>query len=175
MQPTSALTQMYYSSDSLQMGHYKSIFYHQKYEKPKNERKQTKRLFGYLSLLCMILSVVSAKEIRVAPQALSQWSFYGEGFVAVDAQQGYMVLAETPGSKGVMLVSPESYDGDIVVSYQIRPLTPESVLVAVLSVSDRGAVSAAFQFPEDYDGNCGMDSYTGARVTIIGADGLMIS
>jgi hypothetical protein len=115
---------------------------------------QNKRLFGYLSLVCLLLSAVSGKEIRVAPEALSQWSFYGKGFVAVDAQQRHTVLAETPGSKGVMLVSPASYDGDLVVSYKIRPLTPESVLVAMLSVSDRGA-DATLHFPEDYDGNMG--------------------
>jgi len=112
---------------------------------------QNKRLFGSLSLVCMVLSPVSAKEIRVEPEALSQWSFYGEGFVAVDAQQRHTVLVEAPGSKGVMLVSPESYDGDLVVSYEIRPLTPESVLVAMLSVSDRGA-DATLHFPENYDG-----------------------
>ncbi|MDA9589759.1 hypothetical protein N9R65_03095 [Opitutales bacterium] len=115
---------------------------------------QNKRLFGYLSLVCLLLSPVSAKEIRVSPGALSQWSFYGGGFVAVDAQQQHTVLAETPGSKGVMLVSPASYDGDLVVSYKIRPLTPESVLVAMLSVSDRGA-DATLHLPEDYDGNMG--------------------
>ena len=115
---------------------------------------QNKRLFGYLSLVCIMLSPVSAKEVRVAPEELSEWSFYGEGFVAVDAQQQHTVLAEMPGSKGVMLVSPESYDGDLVVSYQIRPLTPESVLVAMLSASDRGA-DTTLHFPENYDGNMG--------------------
>lgn len=115
---------------------------------------QNKRLFSYFSLLCLLLSAVSGKEIRVAPEDLSEWSFYGKGFVAVDAQQQYTVLAETPGSKGVMLVSPTSYDGDLVVSYQIRPLTPESVLVAMLSVSDRGA-DATLNFPENYDGAMG--------------------
>ena len=115
---------------------------------------QNKRWFGYLSLFCLLLSAVSGKEIRVAPEALSEWSFYGEGFVAVDAQQRHTVLAEAPGSKGVMLVSPESYDGDLALSYKIRPLTPESVLVAMLAVSDRGA-DAALHFPGDYDGAMG--------------------
>lgn len=115
---------------------------------------QNKRWFGSLTLVCMLLSPVSAKEIRVSPGSLSQWSFYGGGFVAVDTQQQHTVLAETPGSKGVMLVSPRPYDGDLVVSYKIRPLTPESVLVAMLSVSDRGA-DATLHLPEGYDGNMG--------------------
>lgn len=115
---------------------------------------QSKRSHGCLVLLWMVFSTVAADEVQVSPEELGQWSFYGAGFVAVDAQQRFTVLAETPGSKGVMLVSPEPYDGDLVVSYKIRPLTTESVLVAMLSVSDRG-VDATLDLPEDYDGNMG--------------------
>jgi hypothetical protein len=104
--------------------------------------------------LLFAVSAVSATEFKVDPEALSEWTFYGEGFVAEDAQGQFTVLAETPGSKGVMLVSPESYAGDFELSYKIRPLTPESVLVAILSASDRGA-AASLSFPLDYDGSMG--------------------
>lgn len=93
-----------------------------------------------------------AKEIRIGSKELEKWGFFGKGFVVADSQQEQLVLSELPGSKGVMLVSPDSYRTDIVVSYKIRPLTPESVLVIMLSASDRGE-NNRITFPDGYDGN----------------------
>lgn len=115
---------------------------------------QNIRSHGCLVSLWMVFSTVAAEAVQVSPEELGQWSFYGAGFVAVDAQERFTVLAEMPGSKGVMVVSPEPYDGDLVVSYKIRPLTPESVLVAMHSVSNRG-VDTTLDLPEGYDGNMG--------------------
>ena len=76
----------------------------------------------------------------------------GQGFQAqVD---GAMLIAEYPGSKGVMLVSPELYQGDVKASFDVLPLTPESVLVVMLAASDDGT-GTALTFPEGYDGNIG--------------------
>ncbi len=106
----------------------------------------------FLFFICLSVSGVSAKEIRVGYEELGEWVFFGKGFVAEDSKQGHTVLAEIPGSKGVMLVSPKSYSKNIVLSYKIRPLTPESVLVVLLSASDRGE-KKSISFPNEYNGN----------------------
>ena len=95
---------------------------------------------------------VSAKEIKVGYKDLGEWTFLGSGFVATDSNQKQTIFAENPGSKGVMLVSPTSYSKDIVLSYKIKPLTPESVLVVLLSASNKGE-KKKITFPKEYDGN----------------------
>ncbi len=114
---------------------------------------KSKLIVLFVSFICLSVSgALSAKEISVGSKELEKWAFFGKGFVAVDSNQEQIVLAELPGSKGVMLVSPVSYPKNIVLSYKIRPLTPESVLVALLSASDKGEKSG-ITFPNDYDGN----------------------
>jgi len=108
--------------------------------------------YVYVSLFCIFAAVLNGTQRTVEPDALAQWSFFGEGFVALDVQAQHIVLAETPGSKGVMLVSPESHLGDCTLSYKIRPLTPESVLVAILAASNCGP-DGDLDFPENYNGN----------------------
>jgi len=106
----------------------------------------------FLTIICLSFNSVIAKEIKVGNEELGKWTFYGKGVVAEDLNQGHTVLAETLDSQGVMLVSPETYSKDIVLSYKIRPLTPESVLVVQLSASDKGETNS-ISFPNDYDGN----------------------
>jgi hypothetical protein len=114
---------------------------------------KSKKIVLFATLICLSVScIVTTKEINVGLKDLEKWTFYGEGFVAVDSAQEQIVLSELPGSKGVMLVSSGSYPGNIVLSYKVRPLTPESVLVVLLSASDKGEKSS-ITFPKDYNGN----------------------
>jgi hypothetical protein len=114
---------------------------------------RSKLIVLFVSFICLSVSAtLSAKEIRVEYEELEKWSFFGKGFVVADSKQEQIVLSELPGSKGVMLVSPASYPKNIVLSYKIRPLTPESVLVVLLSASDRGEKSSII-FPNGYNGN----------------------
>jgi len=95
-------------------------------------------IFFVFLFLISVFGYLSAKEIRIASKDLEKWVFYGKGFVVADSHRDQLILSELPGSKGVMLVSPESYPANIVLSYKVRPLTMESVLVILLSDSDRG-------------------------------------
>lgn len=106
----------------------------------------------FLLLIFFVYFPVSAKELSVGFEQLQQWPFFGHGFVAADAKQKHIVLAELPGSQGVMLVSPQSYPENMILSYQVMPLTPESVLVAAIAASDKGA-SEEITIPADYDGS----------------------
>jgi hypothetical protein len=109
-------------------------------------------------LLCLLfayglaLGNSSAEAIDFEYYKLGEWVFYGEGFATTDTEQGVTILAEVPGSKGVMLVSPNPYPENLVLRYKVRPLTPESVLVVMLSASDKGP-GEGISFPTDYDGS----------------------
>lgn len=100
------------------------------------------------------IAEVTAQEIKVEPEELLKWDFWGTGLIAADVDLKQVLLTEFPGSKGVMLVSPGAYGKDIVVSFRVKPLTPETVLVVLLSASERGDNNGLY-LPSDYDGSMG--------------------
>lgn len=74
----------------------------------------------------------------------------GKGKVEKSGSQ--VAMQESDDSKGIMLVSPNVYDNDVVVRYKVMALTPATVLVALLSVSDLGE-SEQLTVPANYDGS----------------------
>ena len=89
----------------------------------------------------------------VAPETLeTEWDFHGIGSSAAQNRMFYM--EEARGSRGVMIVSPEAYEGDITIRYELMPMNAASVCVAVLFASDVGP-STGITLPEDYDGSMG--------------------
>jgi len=85
------------------------------------------------------------------PNELLLWDFYGIGDLApMDTET--IRMSEGENSKGVMIISPESYPGDVTLSYQVNALNPASVLVALLCLSDPGNPDA-MTVPVSYDGN----------------------
>lgn len=80
---------------------------------------------------------------------LMEWEFHGMGTVAKQGSQ--LLLSESEGSKGVILVSPSSYGKNIIVSYDVMTLTPASVLVVMLSSSN--TESQSLEIESDYDGS----------------------
>ena len=80
---------------------------------------------------------------------VKKWDSYGVGLV--DSYHNQLVLSEGEASLGAMVVSPESYCGDIKVSFDAMALQPAAVLVASLAVEN--LESDELSFPEDYDGN----------------------
>jgi len=113
---------------------------------------RTHPFFLIIVLLNLLASsLLSAEEVTVQDLA-SQWDFYGEGSRKVEGRLFYM--KEDPGSKGVMIVSPESYGENIRVSYEIMPMNAASVLVFALNASDAGD-GKSLTLPEGYDGSMG--------------------
>ncbi len=90
----------------------------------------------------------------VTAEDLSKWDFYGLG-KAFNAGGGQFCLMENDTTFGVILISPESYEGDLVVRYNTLALTSSTVLVFMHSVSDRER-SDALSIPEDYNGGMGL-------------------
>jgi hypothetical protein len=86
-----------------------------------------------------------------SPNELIFWNFFGIGELApMDAET--MRMSEGEDSRGVMIISPESYPGDVTLSYRVKALNSASVLVALLSVSDPGEPDT-MSVPAGYDGN----------------------
>jgi hypothetical protein len=121
-----------------------------------------KTLFLVLPLL--ILSwPVSYGQGRESVKQLDEWTFYGQGTKLLEGHGQYLIKENPDASKGVGLISPESYSTNVVMRYKVMALTPATVLVAILSASDRGE-SSQLSLPENYDGSIkfwsgGCDNY----------------
>ncbi len=113
-----------------------------------------KMLVCFLLMLLFACTAV-AGEFKVEPQELARWHLRGDGGVAVDSLGKQVLLAEWPGSKGLILASPAAYGTDVVLSYRVRPLTPETVLVVLLSYSGKEGDRPGLNLPADYDGSMG--------------------
>ncbi len=133
--------------------------------------------FGII-ILIMIISFGCSKEERVKPgpenqmkavpqqkadtegkeqineSKLFQWAFLGRGEINIDEGNKALFMTETEGSKGVTLVSPESYGENCVVTLKAKPMSYESVIVIMLNVSNKDT-GGEIEIPADYDGNFG--------------------
>jgi len=118
----------------------------------RNEGKAMKTIVSMSVAAALLIGVtVSAEEISTETIA-DAWTSYGQGVVRY--QNRMLFLQEAEDSKGVGVVSPEAYGENVVVRYELMPMNPASVCVAVLSASDDGE-SGKLTIPEGYDGNGG--------------------
>ena len=109
-------------------------------------------LLGALLLSSMSSGTLVAEAIETKTIAES-WTSYGKGVVRF--QNRMLLLQESEKTKGVGVMSPEAYGEDVILRYEIMPMTPASVCVAVLSASDQGD-GKSLTFAKDYDGGIGM-------------------
>ena len=104
-----------------------------------------KKSFTTAVVLALLVHPASAGQTT---NPFDEWVLIGEGFSArVDDA---VLLSEYPGSKGIMLISPDSYGADVAIEFDIMPLNPESVLVAMIAASSSGNT---LSFPDNYDGS----------------------
>jgi hypothetical protein len=89
-------------------------------------------------------------KTTVSSNELSNWIVLGKGKVEKSGSQ--IAMQESDDSKGIMLLSPDVYDNDVIVRFKAMALTPATVFVAVLAASDEGE-SEDLTIPDDYDGN----------------------
>ncbi len=112
-----------------------------------------KTLVVPICLLFPLSPIRSETEVLSAKDLAENWSFHGMGVGRVQNRMFYMAEAEE--SAGVMLVSPNAYQGDLVLRYEIMPLNPGSVCVAILSAGS-GSEPGAPLLPPEYDGGMGV-------------------
>ena len=91
--------------------------------------------------------------VSVSQDELLTWTRLGIGSVSKSGPS--VALQESEDSKGIMLVSPDTYGPDVIIRYKVLALTPATVLVAFLSLSDKGE-SNELTIPEGYDGSLGL-------------------
>ena len=100
-------------------------------------------------VLAILLTVGVPSWGQSNPVDIARWQLMGNGFTA--ETPGALLLAEYPGSKGVMLVSPSVGSCSTSITFEVLPLNPESVIVVILSASDSGA-KETLTFPPSYAG-----------------------
>lgn len=103
-------------------------------------------VIGILITMCL-----NAQEIRdsFTHNDLEKWSAYGLG--KIEANHKQTVMWEEDGAVGYMLVSPKSYSGDVMISYDIMAMNAASVLIVELNAHDSSDFD--LDIPSDYDGN----------------------
>src|SRR6056297_389041 len=86
-------------------------------------------------LLAVIQSFSTTFAQEIPLEDLNEkWSFYGKGLRQMNF--GMFHMQEGPDSKGVMVVSPEPYEANVILRYEMMPLSASSVCVILLSASD---------------------------------------
>lgn len=73
-------------------------------------------------------------EEGISSQELSKWKTIGKGKTSIKDHE--FVFEEIDSSDGFFLVSPKSYQGDMVIQYKIKALSKASVLIVLFSASD---------------------------------------
>ncbi len=138
-----------------------SIKYYSKSDySDRRDMKGFKTLGRFLSKWFLVVALITpfavfdllAKEVT-ADELGSDWSFYGKGVKTVE--RGMFYMKEDTDSLGVMIISPEAYDSDVVVTYQIMPMNAASVCVVILSATD-AENPESFTIPAGYDGSAGI-------------------
>ena len=103
--------------------------------------------FGAIGLALVFCSLsVQAETVTITPEEKAdKWVFLGRGSRAAQNRMFYM--EESQDSNGVMVFSPETFEGNVTVRYEIMPMNPASICVALLFASDRGE-NQSLTFPD---------------------------
>ncbi len=88
-----------------------------------------------LMVLIFVWASSGAQTTKYSPKDLEKWQSIGIGNAEVT--HGQFLMEEIEGSKGFMLLSPETYE-DVILRYEVMTLNPATVLVAILNASDPG-------------------------------------
>lgn len=92
-------------------------------------------------LYCIVLSLFMScsykpRERSISVEELSSWPTYGIGEVALEGNE--IILTETQGSDGFFLISPNKLAKDLVIRYQVKPMSESSVLITLFSATQTG-------------------------------------
>lgn len=87
---------------------------------------------------------------KFSPKDLLKWEIQGSGIVA-NGGHDQLIMSETDGSKGIMIVSPRIYGQNVILSYDVMTLRPASVLIVEMLAHN--TENWDLKFPDEYDGN----------------------
>jgi len=100
-----------------------------------------------------VLDLESYKKEVVSSKELAGWDFWGMGN-AFESGSGQFCLTENDSTVGAVLISPDSYTGNVIIRYKTLALTSATVLVVMHSATDVGSDELSIQ--KDYNGNMGL-------------------
>lgn len=100
------------------------------------------------------LDLNSYKKEVITSGDLTEWDFWGMG-KAFKSGGGSFCLTESDSTAGVVMISPDSYSGDVIIRYNTLALTSATVLVCMHSISDLDS-DEKLSIEEDYNGNMGL-------------------
>jgi len=103
--------------------------------------------------LCISLTMncqTALQKETINPNELSTWRTLDKGASFIDGDE--FIIEETKGADGYFLISPESYEGDIVITYKVKALSESSVLIVLFSASDTGETNALTLPTKDAEG-----------------------
>ena len=95
-----------------------------------------------------------AQTEKISAKQLDEWDFYGIGTKVVDSHDIFLMKEEPGESRGIMVISPRPYGENVAMKFKAMSLTPATVLVAILSLSDQGRPEE-ITIAEGYDGTNG--------------------
>jgi hypothetical protein len=100
------------------------------------------------------LELENYKKEVITSTDLEGWDFWGLG-KAFNAGGGQFCLTENDSTMGAVLISPDSYVGDVIIRYKTFALTSATVLVVMHSASDLDS-DVNLTIPEDHNGAMGI-------------------
>ncbi len=76
------------------------------------------------------------KKEGISAKELTTWQTLDLGKTSVNGEE--LIVEETEGSDGYFLISPDTYEGDVQINYQVKALSESSVCIVLLFTSDMG-------------------------------------
>ena len=128
----------------------------------KNDRKQKYYKMLFLALFLTVccygqttqIDLSNYTQVQLDTNELLKWRKWGAGEAFYLSEQ--LCIREADETQGIMLISPVTYSGDLVLRFKILALTPASVIAVILAASDRGIEKKGLSLPENYDGSFGL-------------------
>ncbi len=87
---------------------------------------------------------------NISARALSTWQTLDIGKSTV-TDEG-LIIEEMEGSDGYFLISPDSYQGELVINYKVKAMSASSVLIVLFAASDMGISDSLILPPADTKG-----------------------
>ncbi len=121
------------------------------------------KLIPLLMAMAVSFPVLRASEqVIYGPEDLARWTLVGIGSAQVDPGENALRLSEGKGSKGITLVSPETFGKTVILRFAVKALEAKGVNVILLSISDN-KTGGSPALPAKSDGN--MDFWTSGDVS----------
>lgn len=100
-----------------------------------------KKTFFFIALISIATLITncsskSLTEQKISPEELASWKTLDKGKSTVNGDE--IIIEETEGADGYFLISPEAYEGDLIINYKVKALSESSVCIVLFSTSDSG-------------------------------------